>query len=450
MFNSDNPYLVGNYAPWREEGDEQDLLVDGQIPKDLNGALYRIGPNPHYPPLGPYHWFDGDGMVHAFLIRDGRASYRNRYVRTDGLKAEIKAGKALFGGLLNMGKTVSAEGFKNAANTNVIGFAQRLLALWEGGLPHELTPGTLETVGLYDFGGRLTGPMTAHPKFDPVNGDLLFFGYQPFPPYVTYHRADASGRLLESKPVDTGLPVMMHDFIATEHHAVFFVCPIVFRIENIPQGKPALVWEPQHGTRIGVMNRKTFDIRWFQAEAFHVFHFVNAYEDNGSVVVDGCRMESLDMTGTSFGNNPSLPFRWTLDMKSGAVKSAQFDEYSSEFPRFDERLAGFKNRYGYYAGNRAGSRGFGFNALIKRDFEKGSTEIADLGANMTPGEPIFVPRSASAEEDDGWILAVWYDARENRSEVVVIDTQDFSGKPVARIKVQHRVPFGFHGNWVGA
>jgi carotenoid cleavage dioxygenase-like enzyme len=452
MYDTDNPFLSGNYAPWREEGEAYDLEIEGELPRELNGALYRIGPNPHFMPGGRYHWFDGDGMVHAFLLRDGRAAYRNRYVRTDGLMAEMKQGRALYGGLLEMGKELPAgqPPFKNAANTNLIGYANRLLALWEAGLPHELKPETLETIGLFDFGGKMTGPVTAHPKFDPKTGDLLFFGYQPFPPYVTWYRADSSGKLLESRAIDTRLPVMMHDFIATDNYAIFFVCPSVFHIENAAAGKPMLSWEPDHGTKIGVMNRKSGEMNWFSDEAFYVFHFLNAYEETGSIVVDGCRMAALDMTGNSFGGNPPLPWRWNLNLKEGALRQNQIDDAPSEFPRFDERLAGTKHRYGYFAGGNPGSPEEiqGFKALIKRDYQTGKLERQSLGANFAPGEAVFVPRGSASAEDEGWVLAVWYDENLNRSEMVVLDAQDFAGKPVARVKLQHRVPWGFHGNWV--
>ena len=452
MFDSDNPFLTGNYAPWREEGDAPDLQIEGELPRELDGTLHRIGPNPYFPPSMRYHWFDGDGMVHAITMRDGRASYRNRYVRTAGLMAEVKAGRSLFGGLLAAPKEMAPEGpYKNAANTNIIGYANRLLALWEAGLPHELRPGTLETVGPYDFRGKLSGPMTAHPKFDPETRELLFFGYQPFPPYVSWHRANTAGELVESLPIDSGLPVMMHDFITTPNHAIFFVCPSVFRIENIAKGLPPLVWEPEHGTKIGVMNRKSHEVKWFHTDPFYVFHFLNAYEEGDTLVVDGCRMESLDMTGNSFGA-PPLAHRFTLNMKSGSVHTEQTDDVSSEFPRLDERRAGLKHRFGYFAGRRpANSRpaGAGFDVLIKRDYTKTSHEILDLGAHMTPSEPVFVPRSESSGEEEGYVLAVWYDARLDRSEVTVTDAANFAKPPIARIKLNHRVPFGFHGNWVG-
>jgi len=454
MWNSDNPFLNGNYAPWREEGDAYDLEVEGEVPRELNGVLYRIGPNPHFQPRGRYHWFDGDGMVHGFILREGRAAYRNRYVKTEGLREEMKAGRALYGGLLE-GTTELPSGvapFKNAANTNIIGYANRLLALFEPSLPHELKPLSLETVGLYDFGGKINGPVTAHPKFDPVNGDLLFFGYQPFPPYVTWYRADRAGNLVETRPIDTGLAVMMHDFVTTDNYAIFFVCPSVFRLENVATGKPLMNWEPQHGTRIGVMDRRTGEMKWFSAEAFFVFHFLNAYEENGALIVDGCRMNALDMSGNSFGNSP-FPWRWSLNLANGSMKNEQMEEYSAEFPRLDERLAGNKNRFGYMAARRDGKTGLeetGFNCVVKRDLQTGTTEFQDLGGGKMPGEPVFVPRGDKTAEDNGWVVSVWYDPSANSSELVIQDARDFSAGPVARVKAPHRVPFGFHGNWVPA
>ncbi len=451
MWNSDNQYLQGNYAPWREEGDAYDLEVDGEIPVELDGILYRIGPNPHFKPLGTYHWFDGDGMVHAFLLRGGRAAYRNRYVKTEGLKAEMKAGRALYGGLIsgmNGELPPDSPPLKNQANTNVIGYAGRMLALMEGGLPTELKPQSLETIGYYDFAGKLNGPMTAHPKYDPANGDLLFFGYSPFPPYVTWYRADRAGNLLEARPIDTGLPVMMHDFIATDSHAIFFVCPSVFRFENAAKGLPMMVWEPEHGTKIGVMNRKSGEIKWFQTGPFFVFHFLNAHEENGALIIDGCRMKAVDMSGNDFGN-PPMPWQWTLNLGDGTMSDRQIDDTMCEFPRLDERRAGRSFRYGYFAGRPGKQRGdLNFSAVIKRDYQSGKQEIQKLNGAMAPGEPVFVPKASSKAEDDGFVLSVWYDPAVDSSELVIQDARDFSGRPLARVKAPHRVPFGFHGNWL--
>ena len=157
------------------------------------------------------------------------------------------------------------------------------------------------------------------------------------------------------------------------------------------------------------------------------------------------------MTGNSFGDKP-LTWRWNLNLNDGSIRQRQIDDVSNEFPRFDERLAGRKHRYGYFAGGNPGSqeREAGFSALLKRDYQTDKLEVQDLGKNFAPGEPVFVPRNAQSSEDDGWVLAVWYDEERNRSEMIVLDARNFAGAPIARVKLQHRVPWGFHGNWVPA
>ena len=161
--------------------------------------------------------------------------------------------------------------------------------------------------------------------------------------------------------------------------------------------------------------------------------------------------EVVDMTGNSFGDKP-LTWRWNLNLKDGSIRQRQIDDVSNEFPRFDQRLAGRKHRYGYFAGGNPGSQETeaGFSALLKRDYQTDKLEIQDLGKNFTPGEPVFVPRTVQASEDDGWVSAVWYDEERNRSEMIVLDARNFVGVPIARVKLQHRVPWGFHGNWVPA
>src|SRR5580692_8629121 len=149
---------------------------------------------------------------------------------------------------------------------------------------------------------------------------------------------------------------------------------------------------------------------------------------------------------------PAMPWRWNLNLKDGSMRQQQVDDVPAEFPRFDERIAGRKHRYGYFAGGDVISpeHETTFQALLKRDYRADKLEVHELGKNFAPGEPVFVPRNAKSSEDDGWVLAVWYDEALNRSELVVLDAQNFAGAPVARIKLQHRVPWGFHGNWVRA
>lgn len=450
-----DPFLQGNYAPWPMEGEAHDLVVEGEIPQELNGTLYRNGPNPQFAPRGKYHWFDGDGMIHAFAIHDGRAHYRNRWVRTQRFQLEREAGESLFGGLADFTNSdPRAEGvFPNAANTNIVMHGGKLLALWEAGPPHELDPRTLETIGPYDFNGQLQGPMTAHPKIDPETGELLFFGYSPFPPYLRYYVASADGKITRCEAIEVPVPTMMHDFITTREHVIFLVCPATFRFENFASGQP-IRWEPELGTKIGVMPRNgdNAEVRWFEADPCYVFHPMNAYAENGKIIADVCRFPRLPLFGEAGSEDLSESgarlTRWTLDGVRGVVKEERLDEDTAEFPRLDERYAGLPYRYGY-AGGRvdATSKAGIFNALFLYDHQTGQRRVHRLGASSFASEPVFVPRTANSPEGEGFLLAAVYRQGEHRSDLVILDAENIEDQPLATIKLPHRVPYGFHGNW---
>ena len=457
--SSVNPFLQGNFAPWRMEGDAPDLEVIGELPRELRGTYFRNGPNPAFEPIGRYHWFDGDGMIHAIRIADGRAHYRNRWVASEGLNEERAAGHALYPGLLEFGR-MEIPRFKITGNTNTVFHANRLLALVESSLPTELDARTLETKGLHDFAGKLAGPMTAHPKLDPVNGEMPFFGYSPFPPYLQYYVADRSGAIVHAEPIDVAWPTMMHDFAVTERHVVFLLCPIVFDLENAAKGS-VFAWRPERGTRIGVMPRRgtSSDVRWFETDPCYVFHPLNAYDDGDSVVVDVHRYQQLLFMNPESSRDPDWRdsqvarlHRFTMNLASGAVRSEALDDHEGEFPRVDERLVGRKHRFGYFA--TTGPEGNPtlqplFTAVAKIDLERGSrVEVRPHGTNNGCGEPVFVPRHDAADEDDGWVLYLAYDSERNASELVVVPSRDFTGEPGARVLLPHRVPYGFHGNWV--
>lgn len=456
-----NPYLQGNFAPWREEGDAPDLEVTGTIPRELRGTYHRNGPNPAYEPVGRYHWFDGDGMVHAITIADGRARYRNRWVQSTGLREERAAGRATFPGLLDMSPT-EAPRFKNTANTNIVVHARKLLALMEAALPTELALGTLETIGEYDFGGRLGGAMTAHPKLDPETGDMLFFGYSPFPPYLQYHVADRSGALVRSEPIDVAWPSMMHDFAITKDHVIFMLFPLVFSFEDLQRRGGVFSWEPERGTKLGVMPRSgtTRDVRWFETDPCYVFHPLNAYDEDGAIVLDVARYGRLDFMGPQGGardeswreENRSKMHRWRLDLAKGGVTSTPLDDIDCEFPRVDDRLVGRRARIGWVAARDCDlDHGLPqFTAIRRYDLDSGRTVTRSFGRAAGVGEPIFVPRTPGAAEDDGWVLATVYDGTRDTTDFVVLDARDITAEPVATIHLPHRIPYGFHGNWTAA
>jgi carotenoid cleavage dioxygenase-like enzyme len=454
-----SPYLQGNFAPTHDEIEAFDLEVSGEIPAALRGVYMRNGANQAFPPIGKYHLFDGDGMIHALYLDEGRARYKNRFVESRGLLAEREAGRALFGGLSNFvmpdPDTMAKVGImKNTANTNVIRHADHYLALMEGAPPTELTR-ELETVGEYNYGGALVGSMTAHPKWDPATGELVFFGYSPFPPFVRYHVAAADGTLVHSADIEIPRAVMMHDFVVTAAHVVFFDLPAVFDLEAMMSGGTGIRWEPDAGARIGVMPRRgtNDDVRWFELDPFFVFHFLNGYETGpATIVIDGCRAERMP---TAFGDDeltepvaPSL-HRWTIDLAAGSVTTEQLDDRGGDFPRLNMHREGTPNRYGYLASSDVWEANeVRFNAVTKYDLERGSSSTYVYGADVEAGEAVFAADPDGTAEDDGWLLNLVFDRQTATSALVINDARDLDADPVATVRIPHRVPFGFHGNWM--
>lgn len=451
-----NPYLEGNFAPVKEETTAHELLVIGNLPTSLNGSFVRNGPNPQFPPKGHYHWFDGDGMLHGVHINHGKASYQNRYVRTRGWQIEHDEGHAIWTGLLEPIQINNPYGaFKNTANTALIWHDNRLLALWEGGEPHQINLPGLETIGPYTYQNQLQTPFTAHPKVDAVTGEMMFFGYSlSQPPYLHYSVVSADGKLLKTVPIDLPIGVMMHDFAITENYTIFMDLPLTFRLERLQRGEPGFMFESETPSRFGIIPRhgNSSDIRWFEAPSCYIFHTLNAYEEGDEIVLIACRMAGTSVLGAS--NSPSnnqsdipLLCRWRFNLNTGETKEEKLDDVPSEFPRVNEQLLGRPNRYGYTARAAANSMPL-FDGLIKYDLLDGSSQIHEFGRGRYGGEGVFVPQPGASNEDDGWLLTFVYDEVENTSELVVINATDMRSEPVARILIPTRVPYGFHGAWV--
>ena len=459
----DHPQLRGNYAPISIEADAHDLVVRGSIPADLAGTLYRNGPNPQFAPRGHHHWFGGDGMVHAFHIENGRVSYRNRWVRTPKFEWERAEGRALFDAFNPMNADPEYAGRDSTiANTNIVWHGGKLLCLEEGHAPFEIDPQTLDAVGLHTYDGRLQGPMTAHPKIDPENGEMLFFGYMaggPFSPDINYHVVNADGELVDSQSFQAPFPSMVHDFITTRDHIIFPIFPLTGSLDRAMNGKPPFAWEPDKGTHIGIMPRggKVEDIRWFEADPCYVFHPMNAYSDGDTVVADVMQFEAAPLFPNPDGSHgdpnkaQARLTRWNFDLaaNTSSFKQVQLDDAVGEFPRLDERRTGIDYRYGSIAcslNRRRGDQGI-MNTVAWYDLQTDRRDVHEFGAGDGISEPVFVPRSESAPEGDGYLLTVVYRAEQNRSDLVILDTQNVGGEPVAVAELPHRVPYGFHGNW---
>ncbi len=233
-----NPFLDGNFAPVREEVTADNLKIIGELPSDLSGMFVRNGPNPQWQPKGQYHWFDGDGMLHGVRIANGKASYRNRYVRTKGWQIEHQQGKAVWSGMLEPPQMDNPHGaYKNVANTALVWHAGEFLALWEGGTPHAIKLPDLDTYGEYTYNSKLQSAFTAHPKVDPVTGEMMFFGYSFAPPYLHYSTVSAEGELLKTVPIELPMGVMMHDFAITANYTIFMDLPMTFNPMRMQKGE---------------------------------------------------------------------------------------------------------------------------------------------------------------------------------------------------------------------
>ena len=430
-------YLRGNFAPISNEATAFDLPCDGAIPPELCGLYLRNGPNPKAG--DPGHWFAGDGMIHGVRLERGKAAwFRNRWVRT---RAFVE-GAELVDANGNVDHSVAL------ANTNIIGHSDRLFALVESSWPTEMTR-DLETLGPCDFGGRLTTSMTAHPKLDPGTGALHFFGYRFLPPYLTYHRLDAAGALVQSEVIEVPGPTMIHDFAITAGHVIFMDLPVVFDFERAMrrQGFP-YQWSDDYGARLGVMPHGggNADVQWFEIAPCYVFHPLNAFEDGSRIVLDVVRYENLWRGGPdSF--TPAFLHRWMIDPAAGTVAEQRLDDRPIEFPRIDDRRTGRRYRYGYAVTNVA-SVGEQPTHLVKYDLFTGASVVHDFGAGCMPAEGVFVPAAERAGEDEGYVLLYVYDAMRNGSDLVILDAARFAGPPAATIHLPQRVPFGFHGNWI--
>lgn len=452
-----NPHLAGPLAPVRSE-DDFDLKVEGRIPEALFGAYYRNGPNPQFEPRGQYHAFIGDGMIHGFFLdpKTNTAHYRNRWVRTPRWQAEHAAGRALFGGFGGMGSDPSVANVNpGGANTNIVWHAGKLMALQEQSEPFEMDPVGLEDGRFMQTGGKFT----AHPKIDPETGELVWFAYsagpQPLSPLMDYGVTDASGKVTRRDRFTAPYASMIHDFIVTRNHVLFPVLPLTMDLPRAMQGKPPIAWEKDKPGYIGVMRRNAGvdTIRWVEIDPNYMFHPLNAWEEGDKI---HCELVEYDVAplfpmadGSPPQNTDGNLTRWTIDMADPAsrAKRQKLDDLPSEFPRPDERFAGLPYRHGWYVANVGSRHPLSFNSIVHLDLKTGARKVLTFAPGDYVGEPIFVPRSASAPEGDGHLLVLVYRAATDTSELQVLEAQDINAPPAATIRMPRRVPSGFHGNW---
>ena len=473
--------FTGMNTPSRIEADIADLVHEGTIPYELDGAFYRVQPDPQFPPrLGDDIAFNGDGMITRFHFHDGQCDFRQRWARTDKWKLENAAGKALFGAYRNPltdDPAVSGQ-VRSTANTNAFVFAGKLWAMKEDSPSLVMDPATMETFGFERFGGRMTGEtFTAHPKIDPKTGNMVAIGYAASglcTDDVTYMEVSPSGELIREQWFKVPYYCMLHDFGVTEDYLVLHVVPSIGSWERLEKGMPHFGFDTTMPVYLGVIPRRDGlrqeDIRWFKRGNCFASHVMNAFQDGSRIHFDTPEAKNNmfpffpDVHGAPFNGQEAMSYltRWTIDLASNG------DEFESvtrltptagEFPRIDDRFTGLPYRYGWmlemdYArpvelrGGSAG--GLLMNCLCLIDHQSGNEQHWWCGPVSSLQEPCFIPRSPEAPEGDGWIVQVCNRLEEHCSDLLLFEALDIERGPIATIHIPIRLRFGLHGNWANA
>lgn len=469
--DDDHPYRTGTWQPQTKEWDANDLqVVEGAIPTDVDGVYLRNTENPAHPAIARYHPFDGDGMIHAVGFRDGRAFYRNRFIRTDGFQAEQEVGKPLWAGLAERPTDTLADYgwgartmLKDSSSTDVaVHNGVALTSFYQCGDLYRLDPMSLQDLGKAQWGGKFPFDwgVSAHPKPDDRTGELLFFNYSTEAPYMNYGVVDANNELVHYTPVPLPGPRLPHDMAFTENYAILNDCPMFWDPEALRKGAYAVRFHEDMPTRIGVIPRRggPEDIRWFEGAATYVLHWTNAYEDGDEIVLDGFFQDDPSPADDGVGSAWRRAFRflandlmkprlhrWRLNMVTGQAKEEPLTDSISEFGMINAGFAGSEYRYVYSALNEPGW--FLFNGILKHDTWTGTEQRFMLEEGVFASETSVAPRVGSTGEDDAYLVTITSDMNADASYCLLFDAKDITAGPVCKLKLPERVSSGTHSTW---
>ncbi|MGB5975706.1 MAG: carotenoid oxygenase family protein, partial [Nodosilinea sp.] len=441
-------------------------------PTELEGTLFRNGPgllDVHGHAVK--HPFDGDGMISSIAMQNGRAYFRNRFVRTEAYVAEQQAKKPLFRGVFGTQKPGGplANAFdlklKNIANTNVVYWADKLLALWEAAEPHRLDPSTLETLGLDFLDGLIApgGSFTAHPRVDPGHhGDPRLVGFSVktgLSSTISLYELDTHGSCLSQHSHTIPGFAFMHDFALTPNYAIFFQNPVSFGpvpfLLGFKGAAECISFNPKQPTKILLMPRNGDPMQTVETDPCFVFHHANAFEQDGQIVIDSVcyenfpSLEGSDFREVDFDHVPAGQlWRFTIDAASERCDVSPLVTRCVEFPVVHPDHQGQPYRH-LFIGAAHGSDGNApLQSLLKLDTQTGETQTWSAAPRGFTGEPLFVPRPQGQGDDDGWVLLLMYNAERRCSDLVILDGKDIAAGPIARLKLPHHVPYGLHGSFV--
>jgi carotenoid cleavage dioxygenase len=479
--DDDHPYRTGPWRPQACEWDADDLsVIDGELPRDLDGVYLRNTENPLHPAMKAYHPFDGDGMMHLVGFRDGKAFYRNRFVRTDGFSEENEAGGPLWPGLAEpVGLAQRDYGWgartlmKDASSTDVIVHrGTALTSFYQCGDLYRVDPFTGDTLGKQEWNGAFPFDwgVSAHPKVDDKTGELLFFNYSKQDPYMHYGVVDANNDLVHYVDVPLPGPRLPHDMAFTENYAILNDFPLFWEPEYLQRNAHVARFHRDMPSRFAVIPRRgqTSQIQWFEADPTYVLHFTNAYEDGDEIVLDGFYQGDPEPTDNGLGDKWQRAFRflaldrmqarlhrWRFNLVTGGVREEQLSDSITEFGMINAGNAGAAYRYTYAATGKPGW--FLFDGLVKHDLQTGAEEHFAFEDGVYGSETAMAPRSnvaagaapraGSTGEDDGYLVTITTDMNADASYCLVFDAARVGDGPVCKLALPERVSSGTHSTW---
>ncbi|KAJ5953539.1 hypothetical protein N7454_000435 [Penicillium verhagenii] len=473
--------LAGSAAPCRMEGEVGDLIVQGEIPDGIEGTFYRVMCDPYMPPDPNNIPLDGDGNISAFRIKNGRVDMKIKYIETERYKLERHANKALFGLYRNpfTHHPCVRSAVDSTANTNVLYWANRMIALKEVALPYEIDPHTLETLCYDPFGDQVRSKtFTAHPKIDPYTNELVVFGYEAkglATKDIVIYALDQDGKKHDEQWIEAPWCAFVHDCAITPNWLILALWPFESTLERLKAGKHHWAWNYDlPATFIVVPRRKSTPLPLGWKEGEHrvyswkncmAIHTGGAWEgQEGKLYLESSRVHdnAFPFFPADDGRMP-LPaakadfVRWEFDlnMASGStIPDPQIVlDTPSEFPRMDERFMTREHEFiflnVFMPDQSSGEKNVfhGLNGLAMHSHKSNETRWYYAGDDCLVQEPVFIPRSAGAPEGDGWVLAMVEQRAANSCRLVILDTKEFE-KPIAFVQLPLHVKAQVHGNWV--
>lgn len=459
------PMLTGPFAPVLSEETLTNLPIQGTVPKDLNGVYLRNGPNPRFKPKGAYHPFDGDGMIHAAQFKDGKLTYRNKWVRTEGWLENDAKGEETYWGVMSSLKGRDDMPMANVANTDVIGHAGKAVATWYlAGQPYLLNPITLETIQSLDYARAPGQGVSAHPKVDEVTGDMMFFDYFDHHPFMAYGVVNRDGDLVHHVPIELPGSRLPHDMGITDTHSILHDLPVYHDEAALAAGRHKIRFNASLPARFGVIPRfgQANDIKWFEFSPCFLYHVVNCWDDGDEVVMVACRYMpvkteegTIDEAATAkriarLGMDARL-WRYRMNLKTGEAHEECLNaDLNCEFPTYDTSRTGRHSQFAYLVDHNP-------DTLHWTGIRKFNTDTGESLGSWTDGsthcwysEPWFAPADNPKSEDHGYVITFMWNDKDQEQELQIFDARNISHGPVARVSIPHAIPVGFHGCWMKA